>query len=105
MVTNAAVEMDGRIENGRIVLDDPPAWPEGTRLHLRVMKESDAKAEKERLKRLLAFAGSISDLERPEQGEIMLEQERLERLLALAGSVPDLERPPQGEYEVREPLE
>ncbi|MCL2641484.1 MAG: hypothetical protein FWD53_11600 [Phycisphaerales bacterium] len=70
MVTSAVLEVDGRIENGRIVLDDPPMWPEGTRLHLRVMMESDAKAEKERLERLLALAGSCPDLERPPQLEL-----------------------------------
>jgi len=77
MVAPAVLEVEGCIENGRIVLDDPLVWPEGTRLHLRVMTESDAEAEKK----------------------------RLERLLALAGSCPDLERPPQLELEVREPLE
>ena len=70
MVAPAVVEVEGRIENGRIVSDDPLAWPEGTRLHLRVMMESDAKAEKERLNRLLALAGSCPDLERPEQLEL-----------------------------------
>ena len=66
------LEMDGRFERGQIVLESPPAWPEGARLHLRVTMTPAAH-----------------------------EKERLERLLALAGSVPDLERPPQGEYEAR----
>ncbi len=76
MSTAMEMEIDGRFEHGRIVLEKPPALPEGARLHLRITVEPAARRN-----------------------------ERLEKLLALAGSVPDLERPPQGEYEAREPLE
>jgi len=65
MTANATMEVEGRFEHGRIVLDNPPACPEGDRLHLRVTVES----EKKRLERFLALAGSIPDLERPPQGE------------------------------------
>jgi len=112
MVTNAAVEVEGRIENGRIVLDDPPAWREGARLHLRITVES----EQERLERFLALAGSVPDLERPPQLELEVRESASPssspkkprklppEFFELAGSIPDLERPSQGEYEVREPL-
>lgn len=72
------LEVDGRFERGLIVLDNPPAWPEGMRVHLRVTLDS---------------APSDPD------------QERWERFMALAGSVPDLECPRRLAAEASEPLE
>ena len=70
------LEAVGRFEHGQIVLDAPPALPEGARLHIRITVQQPKKTRR-------------------------LPPEFFE----LAGSIPDLERPPQGEYEVRESLD
>ena len=63
--TPDVLEINGRFERGRIVLDTPPALPEGTRLHVRILVEKPQAPEsgnkKERLEQLLALAGSCPD--------------------------------------------
>ncbi|MCL2646537.1 MAG: hypothetical protein FWD61_05970 [Phycisphaerales bacterium] len=78
MTIYAALEVDGRFERGQIVLDEPPALPEGTRLRVRIMVDSE-KPKKEWPKDFFERTAGQADL--------------------------SLERPPQGDYEVREPLE
>ena len=75
------LETVGRFERGQIVLDTPPALPEGVRLHIRITVEKKEEAVDENgwpVGFFERFAGCIDD--------------------------PAFERPPQGEYETREPL-
>ncbi len=67
------LRLHGRYDHGRIILDKPPALPEGARLNVQIeMEEVDENG------------WPIGFFERT------------------AGSIPDLERPPQGTYEARE---
>ena len=79
MTALTELEVDGRVEHGQIVMEKPPALPEGARLHIRITVEEEEEA-------IDGKGWPIGFFERT------------------AGSFPELERPPQGEYEVREPL-
>ena len=77
MTALTELEVDGRFEHGKIVLEKPPAWPEGARLRVRVTVES-VTPKREWPKDFFERTAGQAD--------------------------PSLERPPQGEYEVRESL-
>ena len=112
MGANAVLEGNGRFVNGHIVLDKPPALPEGAPLHVRITVRQPQK--------LCGFppgflkiSGSIADLEHPGSGRLGMKKQELaedenewpEGFFDLAGSAPDLECPPQLEAEAREPLD
>jgi len=77
MTALTELEVDGRFEHGQVVLDKPPAFPEGARLRIRVMAEP-VKPRREWPEGFFERTAGQAD--------------------------PSLERPPQGEYEIREPL-
>ena len=71
------LESAGRFERGHIVLDSPPALPEGSRLRVRI-KVEPAKPKREWPPDFFERTAGQADL--------------------------SLERPPQGGYEARKPL-
>ena len=81
MSAATGLEISGRYEHGRVVLDEQPVLPEGVRLHIRITVETKPAVDKNGwpIGFFERFAGCIGD--------------------------PSFERPPQGEYEIREPLE
>ena len=100
------LEIEGRFEQGRIVLDKPLPLPEGTRLHGRIQAQSlSPENDRERRERLMALAGSVPDLECPSEAARARGGNQAEPsgpsgnwpegFFDLAGSAPDLECPPR----------
>jgi hypothetical protein len=54
--------LDGTIRNGMIVLDQPPTFPEGTRVEVALKEKPQPETHKPTLLGLLKFAGTLSDM-------------------------------------------
>lgn len=54
--------LEGTITNGVIVLDQPPTFPEGTRVEVALKEKLEAEEHKPTLLGLLKLAGTLSDL-------------------------------------------
>jgi hypothetical protein len=56
------MEIDGTVQNGVIVVDDPRRLPEGAKVKIRIESPREAAQEPTLRQRLLALAGTVDDL-------------------------------------------
>ena len=69
MIIPDVLESAGRLERGQIILDTPPALPDGTELLVRITVRKPQKPRKLPKDFFDLTAGQFPELERPSQGE------------------------------------